>query len=76
LYKKNDGRFSGLSFPVGAFPKESVITYSLLSVAMKNAGFYRTHSYGYSSGLSPDSLLLTLYEHKGLHHYSGGKDRH
>jgi hypothetical protein len=57
-----------------AFPREPAIVYSSLSVAMKNAGVYRTYSYGYSSGLSPDSLLLTFYEHKRLHHYSGGKD--
>jgi hypothetical protein len=66
--------FLACPFRSAAFPRESTIVYSSPSVAMKNAGVYRTYSYGYSSGFSPDSLLLTLYEHKGLHHYSIDKD--
>ncbi|OAV72526.1 hypothetical protein Barb6_01049 [Bacteroidales bacterium Barb6] len=43
------------------------------SVATRCAGVYRTYSYGYSSGLSPDSLLLTSSGQKTLHHNLWGQ---
>jgi hypothetical protein len=62
--------FLACSSQLAAFPGIGSALLLASPSGYKEAGIYRTYSYGYSSGFSPDSLLLALYEHKELHHYS------